>query len=95
MFAPGRINLQMIRQFQPCFSSALIAFIEANVTDDAERAGMTRSTPMTDTVDDWLRGAGRRVDESGWMEGERSRLRVDRGLPIGCVQWAHRTDPTR
>ena len=44
----------MIRQFQPCFSSALIAFIAANVTDD-ERAGMTRPTPMTDSVDDYLR----------------------------------------
>ena len=67
VFAPGRINLQMIRQFQPCFSSALIAFIEANVTDDAERAGMTRSTPMTDTVDDWLRGAvDGLMNQAGW-----------------------------
>lgn len=56
VFEPGKINLQMIRQFQPCFSSTLIAFIEANVTDDVERANVTRATPMTDTVDDYLRG---------------------------------------
>lgn len=68
VFAPGRINLQMVRQFQPCFSAALIAFIEANVTDDAERAAMTRPTPMTDTVDDYLRGLiDGLMNEAGWM----------------------------
>jgi hypothetical protein len=68
VFAPGRINLQMVRQFQPCFSAALIAFIDANVTDDAERAAMTRPTPMTDTVDDYLRGLiDGLMNEAGWM----------------------------
>ena len=40
VFAPGRINLQMIRQFQPCFSSALIAFIESSVDDGDERRAL-------------------------------------------------------
>jgi len=56
VFEPGTINLQMVRQFQPCFSSALIAFIEAHVHDEAERQNMTRPTPMTDTLEDYLRG---------------------------------------
>jgi len=56
VFQPGTINLQMVRQFQPCFSSALIAFIEANIDDDTERQNLTRPTPMTDTLDDYLRG---------------------------------------
>ena len=68
VFEPGKINLQMIRQFQPCFSSALIAFIEANVTDDVERANMTRATPMTDTVDDYLRGLiDGLMNQGAWM----------------------------
>ena len=68
MFESGKINLQMIRQFQPCFSSALTAFIEATVTDVAERANMTRPTPMTDTVDDYLRGLiDGLMNQAGWM----------------------------
>lgn len=68
VFEPGKINLQMIRQFQPCFSSALIAFLEGNVTDDVERASMTRPTPMTDVVDDYLRGLiDGLMNQAGWM----------------------------
>jgi len=71
VFEPGRINLQMIRQFQPCFSSALIAFIEANVDDEAERRSMTRPTPMTDTFDDYLRGfIDNTMNQAVWMQDE-------------------------
>ncbi len=60
----------MVRQFQPCFSSALIGNIEANIEDEAERQNMTRPTPMTDTVDDYLRG---RIDailnQTGQLKG--------------------------
>ena len=53
VFAPDMINVQMVRPFQPCFSAALIAHIEATV-DDGDKADLARPTPMTDTVDDWL-----------------------------------------
>jgi len=67
VFTPGRINLQMVRQFQPCFSSALIGYIEANVEDEAERRHMTGPTPMTDTVDDYLRGRINGIqNQSSW-----------------------------
>ncbi|XVQ09540.1 hypothetical protein ACQP1W_44620 [Spirillospora sp. CA-255316] len=56
VFSPGRIALQMIRQYQPTFSSALIGHIEATIPDEAERARLTRVTPMTDTVADWVAG---------------------------------------
>ncbi|MEM8925140.1 MAG: NAD(P)/FAD-dependent oxidoreductase [Actinomycetota bacterium] len=54
IFADDRINLQMVRPFQPCFSAAVIGRIEATVDND-RRAALTRPTPMTDTVADWLR----------------------------------------
>lgn len=54
VFELGLINLQCIRVFQPCFSAALIAHIEASIEDDAVRQVMTRPTPMTDTVKDFL-----------------------------------------
>ncbi len=53
IFADDTIRLQMIRPFQPCFSAALLGRIEATVADEA-KPGMTRPTPMTDTVADWL-----------------------------------------
>lgn len=43
------INLFMVRPFQPVFSAALIAFIEATLTDEALRAQCTRITDFHDT----------------------------------------------
>lgn len=56
VFTPGGITLQMLRQYSPTFSSALIGHIEANVSDEPERLSMTAVTPMTDTVADWTVG---------------------------------------
>ena len=55
VFQPGRITLQMVRLFQPTFSAAVIAHIEASVSDEAEKAALTQITSMTDTVQDWLK----------------------------------------
>ncbi len=54
VFQQDQINLQPIFVWQPCFSSALIAFIEANIEDEALRQAMTRPAPLTDTVKDYL-----------------------------------------
>jgi len=54
IFQHDLINLQLIRAFQPCLSGALIAFIEANIKDDALRQAMTQPTPTSDTVKDFL-----------------------------------------
>lgn len=56
VFSPGRIALQMIRQYQPTFSAALIGHIESTVTDPAERERLTGVAPMTDSVRDWAAG---------------------------------------
>jgi hypothetical protein len=54
VFQHDRINLQPISVWQACFSGALIAFIEANIEDEALRQAMTHSSPYTDTVRDFL-----------------------------------------
>jgi hypothetical protein len=54
VFAPGKIALQMVRLFQPTFSAALIAHIEASVAAEAEKVALAEPAPMTDTVEDWL-----------------------------------------
>ncbi|MEM9170292.1 MAG: NAD(P)-binding protein [Pseudomonadota bacterium] len=55
VFQEDRISIQMIRLFQPTFSAALTARIEAeDLSDDAKNA-LAKPTPMTDTVDSWLR----------------------------------------
>jgi hypothetical protein len=55
VFTPGVISLQMVRIYQPTFSAAMIAHIEATISDEAEQRALTRVTPMTDTVEDWVR----------------------------------------
>lgn len=53
VFREGEINLQMVRQIQPCFSAAIIAYIEAHFDSDEEKANLARPTPMFDTVEDY------------------------------------------
>ncbi|PHS27627.1 MAG: hypothetical protein COA84_03705 [Robiginitomaculum sp.] len=54
VFGPDKISLKMIRLYQPCFSSALTAHLEAGDYDREEKKRMTQPTPMTDTIEDWL-----------------------------------------
>lgn len=54
VFSPGRINLQMVRPYQPTFSAALIGHLEAAVDDEDLKRNATRVTPMIDTVEDWV-----------------------------------------
>lgn len=54
IFSLGRINLQMIRLYQPTFSAALIGHIEASLDDDELIQSATHVTQMTDSVEDWL-----------------------------------------
>jgi hypothetical protein len=46
-FSFGKISLQMIRVFEPCFSSALIAYIEVTVYNDEDKQDHTRLTALT------------------------------------------------
>ena len=68
VFSPGRISLQMLRIYQPTFSSALIGYLEATMDDDAEKAKYARPAPMTDTVEHWLKGQAASMSNQGaWM----------------------------
>ncbi|HTE39440.1 MAG TPA: hypothetical protein VK629_01340 [Steroidobacteraceae bacterium] len=54
VFESRIIRLQMIRQFQPTFSAALIGHIEASVMDEVEKQRLAQVAPMTDTAEDWV-----------------------------------------
>ena len=54
VFSPSRIALHMIRQYQPTFSAALIAHLEATEPDEDRKRAFTTVTPFTDTVENWL-----------------------------------------
>jgi len=56
VFSESEISLKMVRMYQPTFSAALIAYLEANVQDLSRKQELTQSVPMTDTVEDWLGG---------------------------------------
>ncbi len=67
VFKHGQINLQCIRIYQPCFSGALIAHIEASIEDDGLRQAMTLPTPTTDTVEDFLTSqANYMINQGHW-----------------------------
>lgn len=55
IFTDERIGLQMIRLFQPTFSAALLARIEAMDIPDKAKNALATPVPMTDTVQTWLR----------------------------------------
>ena len=88
IFEPGRITLQQIRNCQPTFNAALIAFVDAARNDDAEKNRLCPSNPYPSSALDWISStyasqraeAGwlREPDIAGWME--RSRLNASRGI---------------
>jgi hypothetical protein len=54
VFDGKTITLQAVRMCQPCFSSALIAHIEATVEDEAEKNRLCAPIRMPDRDTDWL-----------------------------------------
>lgn len=74
VFSPGRIALQMIRQFQPTFSAALIGHLEAGVADEAVKRKLTNPVPMTDTVEDWVKGQVASLsNQFGWSSDDKTK----------------------
>ncbi len=54
VFEEALVRLHMIRLYQPTFSAALIAHIEATLDDDNAKRQLCQPTHMTDTVEDYL-----------------------------------------
>ena len=74
VFSPGQIALQMIRQFQPTFSAALIGHLESTVADEAVKRKLTNPVPMTNTVEDWIKGQVAGLsNQFGWSSDEKIR----------------------
>lgn len=55
VFGPGRITLQGVRLCQPVFSAALIAHVEANYADDAEKNALCQCVDLPNDPPGWLR----------------------------------------
>jgi hypothetical protein len=54
IFAGNKITPQFIRSFQPTFSAALVAHIEASYDDDAKKNALCGVVPLPDTPLSWL-----------------------------------------
>lgn len=54
IFDQDRIALQMIRLYQPTFSAALLAKIEASFDNDKAKNAVATPVPMTDEVQSWV-----------------------------------------
>ena len=77
IFEPGRITLQQIRAYQPTFSAALAAFVEAARDHDEERNALCPANPYPSAAEDWIRttliaqqaqAAWSAPDIAGWLE---------------------------
>ena len=96
VFQPNEIHVQVIRQFQPCFSAALIAAIEARIPEE-DKNNYARPAPGIDTTEDILLVLAAAMENTMmWMSspelGEwRSACRLD-GF-AGMVDQADMNDP--
>ncbi len=98
IFDDTRIGLQMIRLYQPTFSGALLAKIEATLPDNRSKNAVAVPVPMTDTVQGWIRSQGiSLMNQFGWTQNDslRNWIKASRldgfGRPGREVD---RTDPT-
>lgn len=57
VFQPGLIVPQMVRLPQPCFSAALIAWVEAHVEGEAAQNALTMAVPLPDGIEDYPRAS--------------------------------------
>ena len=88
IFAADRITLQPVRVGLVPFNAALVGFVEARRSDDAEKNRLCPPNPYPDVPLDWARGTliqmradrawGKEADITDWLE--RSRLNPMQGL---------------
>jgi hypothetical protein len=81
IFTPGRILPQVLLNGSVCMSAALVAYVEANYDDDAEKNDICAPLPLMNTPEDWieviywhLRNVDRRAlekDLGRWMRQNR------------------------
>ncbi|MDB4292250.1 DUF2855 family protein [Maribacter sp.] len=55
VFEDDLITPQTVRSYQPVFSASLIAYVEANYTDDASKNKLCQVVPLPNHDTDWIR----------------------------------------
>lgn len=95
IFNSHRITLQLVRSCQPCFSAALVGFVEASRDDDEEMNRLCPTNQYPSTATDWIpTHLISQLAQSAWSEApdvkawvKDSRLNLARGIR------EHRDDP--
>lgn len=79
IFDGDTINLFMVRLFQPLFSAALVAFLEANVPDDKVRKACTNRVNFHDTPVQYLNEARQgMLNQGAWTQVPELKAWIDK-----------------
>jgi hypothetical protein len=99
IFQPDRIVLQQVRHNSPCFSAALIGFVEARGDADEDKNRLCAPNPYPARIEDYPRMVRRtwrteyrwlsEPDVAGWVA--KSRLNLLRALPDHVAEPSVRT----
>jgi hypothetical protein len=83
VFDRGTINLLMLRFCQPLFSAALIAYVEAHVSDVGEKNALCTPVPSPERPTDWLRmWDASLANAARALAGERRIARLALAMPV-------------
>lgn len=97
VFKPGRITLQTVRAYQPCFSASLIAHLEALGGTETQKNSKAGVVPLPDGLDDFVRmAAANMMNQAIWSQDKELQrwIRSNRldGFS-GLIASADKTDP--
>ncbi len=95
VFDGNKITPQMVRTFQPTFSGAFIAHVEATVESEAEKNQICAVIPMPDQPIHWLTMlAVNMANQYRWSKNEGLRHWLDQSRLDGFTAMAHRVAAT-
>jgi len=71
VFDGNVITPQTVRAYQPVFSAAMIAWVEANIDDEASKNGLTGVVPLPDDLDAFVRmTAANMMNQALWGQNK-------------------------
>jgi hypothetical protein len=95
VFEGNKITVQMVRTFQPTFSAALIAYVEARYDDEAEKNQLCCPIPMPGQPIHWLTMmAVNMANQHRWSKNKDLRAWVAQSRLDGFTAMAHQVKPT-
>lgn len=62
IFSDGRITCQLVRATRPCYSAAIVGYLEARIATDAEKNALAKPVPLPGVPDDWVRMTSITID---------------------------------